>query len=260
MGERTSYTPGTFCWQDLSSPDQDRAKAFYTSLFGWEAFDSPMGDGTVYSMMSLGGRQVCGIAPQAKEQREAGVPPMWNSYISVESADDAVARARELGATPHTDAFDVFEAGRMAVLQDPQGAYVMVWEARQHPGAGLVNAHGAPTWNELASPDLDASATFYGELFGWTTEPVEGMPFPYHMIRTAAGNHNGGIGPIMAPGTPPHWLLYFGTNDLDASLAAAVDHGATTLAGPMDVGMGKIGVVQDPQGAVFALFEGNFDD
>src|SRR3954471_25072689 len=187
MGERTQYTPGTFSWADVTTTDQAAAKEFYSGLFGWEAEDMPVGDGVVYSMMKLGGRNVAAISPQPEQQREAGVPPMWNNYVTVESADDAAARAGELGATVHATPFDVMDAGRMAVVQDPQGAFFMVWETRESIGAELVNAHGALAWNELASPDVDASAQFYGDLFGWGTENIEGGPQRYEMIKNGDG-------------------------------------------------------------------------
>jgi predicted enzyme related to lactoylglutathione lyase len=259
MAERTSYTPGTFCWTDLTTPDQEAAKAFYSPLFGWEAFDAPVGDGVYYSMMSIDGKQVGAIAPQPQQQRDAGVPPVWNSYVKVDSADAALARARELGATVHADAFDVMDSGRMGVIQDPQGAYFLVWEPREHQGANLVNAHGALSWNELASPDLDASSSFYSDLFGWKIAPMEGMPMPYRTIQTAAGNGNGGITGVNPPGTPPHWLVYFGTDDIRGSLATATENGGKVIAGPIDIGQGEIGVVMDPQGAVFALYAGQFE-
>jgi uncharacterized protein len=260
MGERTQYTPGTFSWTDLTTTDQAAAKEFYSALFGWEANDVPVGEGVVYSMMSLGGHSVAAISPQPQQQRDAGAPPLWNSYVTVQSADDAAAKAAELGANLHAPAFDVMDAGRMAVIQDPQGAFFMVWEAKNNIGAGLVNAHGALAWNELASPDVDASEKFYGDLFGWTTDRIEGMGMPYAIIKSAAGKSNGGIRPVMPPGTPPHWLVYFGVDDIDASVATATERGARTLVDTMDIGMGKIAVLQDPQGAVFALFAGEFDD
>lgn len=260
MGERTSYTPGTFSWADLATTDQEAAKEFYTALFGWQANDMPAGEGVVYSMMMLDGKSVAAIAPQPEQQREAGAPPSWNSYITVESADRALERARHLGATVHAPAFDVLEAGRMGVVQDPQGAYFLVWEPKSHIGAGLVNGPGLLSWNELASPDLDGSAGFYRELFEWKTEPFEGMEMPYTTIQTKDGHANGGIRPVMAANEPSHWLVYFGTGDADATLSRATDLGATELVGVTDIGIGKIAVIQDPQGAVFALFAGQFQD
>jgi len=98
MGERTQYSPGTFSWADLTTTDQPAAKTFYGSLFGWEFEDMPVGGGIFYSMAKIGAKDVAAISPQPEQQRDAGVPPVWNSYVTVESADDALERARELGA------------------------------------------------------------------------------------------------------------------------------------------------------------------
>jgi predicted enzyme related to lactoylglutathione lyase len=260
MGERTTYTPGTFSWADLSTTDQDGAKRFYGELFGWEATDNPVGDGVVYSMMSIDGKDAAAISPQPEQQREAGAPPAWNCYITVDSADDALAKARQLGANVHADAFDVMDVGRMGVVQDPQGAYFLVWEPKTHIGASIVNAPGAISWNELASPDPEASGSFYSQLFGWSTEAVEGMDMTYLMIKTAAGTMNGGIRPQM-PGEPPYWLVYFGAQDAEQSASKIKELGGAVLAGPMAVGSwGTIAIARDPQGAVFAVFAGHFDD
>jgi uncharacterized protein len=258
MSERTKYSVGTFSWADLSTPDQDAAKQFYGQLFGWDAVDNPVGDDAVYSMMEIGGKPAAGIGPQPQQQRDAGVPPLWNSYVTVESADDAADRAQKLGATVHAPAFDVMDVGRMAVIQDPQGAFFMVWEPKQHIGASVVNQAGALSWNELATPDIDASANFYGELFGWKYETFEGMPMPYMVIQTADGNSNGGLRGAME-NEPTYWLVYFGTDNIENGMASATDLGADTLVPATDIGMGQIGVLQDPQGAVFALYAGQFD-
>jgi predicted enzyme related to lactoylglutathione lyase len=258
MGERSSYAPGTFCWVDITTGDQDGAKAFYGGLFGWEADDRPVGEGLVYSMMLVDGKAVAAISPQPKSQAEAGVPPMWNSYVSVEDADAVAARAGELGAHVHAPPFDVMDAGRMAVIQDPQGAFVMIWQPKGTLGAQLVNAPGAFSWNELASPDVDGSASFYSELFGWKTAPMEGAPMRY-LVITNGGRSNGGI-TEPPPGAPPHWLVYFAVEEIDAALAKAEELGGTRMAGPIDIGIAKIGVVADPQGAVFALYCGQLED
>ena len=206
-------------------------------------------------MMSRDGKNVAAIAPQPDAQREANVPPIWNSYVSVESADATAARAKELGANVHADPFDVMQAGRMAVIQDPQGAFLMAWEPRENIGATLVNAPGALVWNALASPDLDASSAFYSSLFGWTVAPFEGSPEPYLSIKNGDAN-NGGIRGLAQPGMPPHWMVYFGVEDLDAALAKLGELGGTVHAGPIDIQIAKIAVVADPQGAVFALYAG----
>lgn len=258
MAERTEYAPGTFCWVDLTTPDQAAAKAFYSALFDWQLEDFPVGEGAHYSIARLQGRDVAAIAPQPEQQRQAGVPPAWNSYIAVQSADDSARRAGELGANVHASAFDVMQAGRMAVIQDPQGAFFLLWQPREQKGAGLVNQPGTLVWNELASPDTRASAGFYEELFGWSVEPSLQEGPPYLMI-TNAGRLNGGIRDLEPPGTPPHWLVYFAVEGLEEALARIVALGGATLTGAIDIGRARIAVAADPQGAIFALYDGEVD-
>jgi uncharacterized protein len=257
MGERTEYTPGTFSWADLSTSDPEAAKAFYGGLFGWAADDMPAGEGVVYSMMSLDGKYVAGLGPQPDGQREAGVPPLWNSYVTVESADASAALAADLGGTVHAGPFDVVDAGRMAVITDPQGAFFMIWEKRARIGADLVNAPGALCWNELATTDPAAAGEFYAALLGWQVTPMEDMPMTYFVIMNGEQS-NGGITEL-SPGPPPHWLVYFATEDIDAGLAKVGELGGTKLSGPHDIGIAKFAVVTDPQGAVFALYAGRLD-
>ena len=264
MGERSSYAEGQFCWVDLSTTDQDAAKKFYSELFGWSANDMPVGDdeGTVYSMMSKDGREVCAISAQMPQQREAGVPPTWNNYVWVGNADSVADKAKELGATVHAPPFDITTAGRMAVIQDPQGAFFMLWQPNEHRGAGLVNEVGALTWNELASTDVDGSDSFYSGLFGWGVEDTGRTDPPYRMIRNGE-EFNGGMMPAQAPGMPSFWLPYFGVEDAEASLARIEELGGKRQMGPMEIetpgsGPGHIGVAQDPQGAFFAVYEGGY--
>jgi predicted enzyme related to lactoylglutathione lyase len=257
VGERTGYTPGTFCWADLSTTDQEDAKAFYSGLFGWEAEDAPVGDGMTYSMMRVGGKDVAAIATQPEMQREAGVPPTWNSYVSVESADASAERAGELGATVHAPAFDVMDVGRMSVIQDPQGAFFQVWQPRQHFGASLVNEPGALVWNELNTTDVESASSFYGDLFGWNIAQSETTSEPYLSIKNGDANNGGMRG--APPGMPPTWISYFGTDDVDSALAKVEELGGAKHAGPIDVQIGNIAVVADRQGAVFALFQGQLE-
>jgi uncharacterized protein len=258
MGERAQYTPGTFCWVDLSTTDQEGAKAFYSSLFGWEIEDMPAGEGMIYSMARKNGKYVAAISLQQPQQIEAGVPPTWNSYVSVESADAAADRANELGGNVHAPPFDVLEAGRMTVIQDPQGGFFMAWQPKQMIGAELVNEPGAFCWNELNTTDPDEAAAFYSGLFGWTIEPFEESPEPYLAIKNGDAN-NGGIREVTPPGTPPHWLVYLAIEGIDEGTAKVEELGGTKHAGPIDIQIAKITVVQDPQGAIFALYAGRLD-
>src|SRR5258708_27537526 len=124
MPVRTTYAQGSTNWVDQQPTDQPAAKEFYARLFGWTYDDQPMGEGAVYSMAQLGGEQVAAIAPQSPEMAAAGAPPMWNTYIAVDSVDDAVAKVEAAGGQVAMQPFDIMDAGRMAFVMDPTGAPV----------------------------------------------------------------------------------------------------------------------------------------
>jgi len=265
MGKRSSYVPGTFSWVDLGTTDPDDAKRFYGALFGWDFTDQDAGGGDTYTEAAIDGDAVAGIYSQPDQQRAAGVPPFWFSYVTVESADAAGARTGELGGNVHAEPFDVLEAGRMAVLADPTGAMLGVWEPRGSIGARRVNDPGCLTANELSTNDVAAAIDFYSALFGWRIEPVEtgGGP-PYWLINHdgAAAGQNGGMRELAREqeGVPPHWMPYFTVASADEGIARASDSGGTGLAGPVDIPAGRIAIVRDPQGAIFGIFEGDVDD
>lgn len=259
MGQRTAYTPGTFCWADLSTTDADAARAFYGAVLGWEG-EPAGGEYGGYAVMTVGGDAVAGIAPQGPQQREAGVPPAWLSYVAVTSADETAARATELGGTVVAPPFDVPEAGRMAVIADPQGAVVGLWQAGEMAGARRVNEIGTMTMNQLNTNAPGPARDFHSALFGWEFATVATGAMPYWSI-TNAGSLNGGLMSLdpSAP-APPHWLVYFTVEDLDGADALIVDGGGAVVVPPMSVPAGRFLVAHDPQYAFFALFEGDVDD
>ena len=254
MGERTRYEEGTFCWTDLGTFDADSAKAFYTALFGWQPEDVPIGEGRSYTMLHVDGRAVCALY----EQQAEGAPPAWLSYVSVADADDAARRARELGAGVISEPFDVMEVGRMAVLTDPQGAAFALWQAGSSFGAELVNDPGAMCLNQLNTPEPEDAKRFYGELLGWRTE-FSGTDAQDYWGIFNGDALAGGMMPLPAEAAPPHWLVYFTTADLDDSVGQVGERGGRVLVPPMTIESGRVAVAQDPQGAVFGLFEGEVD-
>ncbi len=177
--------------------------------------------------------------------------------MTVASVDDSAARAAELGATVAAEPFDVMDVGRMAVIIDPVGAALCLWEPRSNIGATLVNTPGSMTWNDLITPDPEASSTFYGDLFGWTTEEMEGGQ-GYRVISNGE-RANGGMQPAAGP-MPPNWMPYFGHEDVDRLVGEIEGLGGQVLNGPMQLPTGRIAVIGDPQGAVFAVFTGPYDD
>lgn len=262
MGKRERYEPGTFCWVDLATTDPAGAKAFYGALFGWEAEDMPAGETGTYTMLRLDGDDVCGLYELDRERREAGVPAHWLSCVSVESADAAARRARELGGEVYGEAFDVLDSGRMAIIADPTGGTLAAWEPRAHPGAARVNDVGCLTLNELQTREPRAAAAFYSELFDWETETAEENGEPVYVSIKNAGSLNGGIMPMDGQdgGAPSAWVPYFTVRSCDGAAERIRELGGAIIAGPLDVPAGRIAVARDPQGAVFAVFEGETDD
>jgi len=138
---------GSPAWVDLATTDPGNARDFYTGLFGWDVEDADAGGGAVYTLCRLDGAVVCGLFEMPEAMRATGVPPNWTSYVTVEDAGAAAARAAALGGTVVDDAFDVLDAGRMAVLQDPLGAVFAVWQPRARIGADRVNDVGCLCMN-----------------------------------------------------------------------------------------------------------------
>ena len=255
MGKRERYEPGTFCWLDLSTSDAAGAKAFYGGLFGWEFEDTEVPGGGVYTMCRVGGDDVAAIVQQDEH------PAHWNNYVSVASADETSATAKQLGAQMIEEPFDVMSAGRMALLADPEGAALCMWEPREHFGAGRVNDPGCLTLNQLNTHYPERVAGFYGDLFGWEISQVSDEP-AYWGINNK-GWLNGGIMelPEEAGEAPPHWFPYFVSEDVEAATERIEELGGTVVVPPMTTSPeGRILVATDPQGASFGLFEGRTDD
>ncbi len=253
MPTRDSYAQGTPNWVDLQTTDQAAAKAFYAGVFGWSYDDQPMEGDAVYSIARIGAESVAAIAPQSPELAAAGAPPMWNTYLAVDSADEASAKVGPAGGTVAMEPFDVMDAGRMAFVLDPSGAAVALWQAGQHIGSTLVNEPGTVVWNELIT-DNPAAVTFYEQVLGMTTATAEMGGNKYTMFQVA-GKEVGGMIPPQMEGVPNHWHVYFAVADTDASAAKITELGGSVMVPPFDTPIGKMAVVTDPQGAVFSLFQ-----
>lgn len=153
-----------------------------------------MGPNGVYTMFLLNGRTAAAAYTMGAEERSQGVPPHWNLYVCVSRADDTVKKAGQLGAKILAPAFDVMEFGRMAVIQDPTGAVFLVWQPKQHPGAGVVGDAGAFCWADLNTPDPPRAKQFYEQLFGWSLTVGQNDPSGYLHIKNGE-KFIGGIPP-----------------------------------------------------------------
>lgn len=245
MAERTSYEPGTPSWVDLGSPDTGAAAQFYGGLFGWTAEMDPRPEAGGYGLFTLRGKNVAGLGPQMNPDG----PPYWQVYVSVADADATVGKVTAAGGAVVMGPIDVFDLGRMAVLQDAVGSFVSIWQPKAHVGAELVNEPGTFTWNELATSDLAAARRFYESVFGWevTTESGDNAAIFTVGGRAVCGAHTAG------PGEFPAWSVWFSVEDCDAATAQVGEGGGTVLMPPTDMDFGRGAVVADPHGAVFGI-------
>jgi predicted enzyme related to lactoylglutathione lyase len=247
VGEVSEYPDGTFCWVDLATTNLAAAKRFYGRLHGWEFQDM----GPTYALCRTDGHAVTGIYAQP-DLGETG--PQWNNYIAVADADATVRKAAELGATTVEQPFDVNGDGRTAVIRDPSGALVALWQPGSHPGAGLVNEPGSLTWNDLVTREMDAAKAFYTVLFEWTAEDAEGGEYT---TWTRGPLLIGGMQRIRPerPELKPHWLPYFVVRNADEATAAVTEGGGEIVVPPRDVPAGRFAVIRDPAGVASAIFE-----
>jgi predicted enzyme related to lactoylglutathione lyase len=273
MPERDGYIPGVPCWVDTSQPDPEAAAGFYGDLFGWELEDlmPPDADGN-YFFARIRGKDVAAISSIPE-----GAPRMatWNTYVAVESADETASKVGDAGGTTVMEPFDVFDAGRMAVFSDPEGAVFCVWQAKKNKGLQIVNEHGSLNFNVLNTGDVKGAKSFYGSVFGWKTLELDGgaemwtLPgygdelerdnpdlreltveqgAPEDFVNVVAAIQPIGDDP---PDTPPHWGVTFAVDDADAIADKAAELGGKVVAPPFDAPWVRMTVISDPQGAIF---------
>jgi len=252
------HAPGSFCWMELRTTDQDAGKQFYSSLFGWEVMDIPMGPAGVYTIFRLQGKD-CAAACTVKEHE----PPNWAIYIATDNVDESTGRVTELGGKVLMEPFDVPPSGRMSVVLDPSNVCFCLWQANLTAGIGILNENNAFCWADLNTPDRAGAKEFYSGMFGWTfvtgkdaTGKEKDESGYWHIMN--GGHGIGGVPPVeyQPRGVPPHWLLYYQVADCRAMTAKAKELGARVLMEPTTIeGQLMFSVVADPQGAAFALFQ-----
>jgi uncharacterized protein len=276
--ERDGYPAGVPCWVDTAQPDPEAAVRFYGDLFGWE-FVNRMPDGAdgQYFIAQLRGRDVAAVGSQPEH---APPIPAWNTYVWVDSADDTAAGVTAAGGKVLVEPFDVFDAGRMAVLSDPSGAVFCVWQANAHSGAQLVNEPGTWNFSGLNTRDPEGAKAFYGAVFGWEADAVdlgEGESTMWTLPgygdyleqrdpdlrrRMAADGAPAGFEDAVAwlmrmssdqfpDDVPPHWSTTFAVADADGIANRAAELGGKVLVPPFDAPFVRMTVLSDPQGATF---------
>ncbi len=262
MPEVTSHAPGAPSWAELDTTDEMGALSFYAALFGWEDDPQEITPGWFYHMQRLNGLEAASIYRQSDEEQEQNIPSHWNLYFTVTSVDETAESVKQNGGTVVFGPMDVFEAGRMAFCQDPQGAFFAIWQANRHIGCRVKGDVGAMCWAELMTTNRNDAIEFYIKVLGMEPGEVAGN-MQYSMLR-AGGTEVCGTMEITEdmPPMPPHWTVYFAVADIEASVAKAKSLGATIYVPPQDIVkeegdpvVGRFAALADPQGAVFSILQ-----
>jgi predicted enzyme related to lactoylglutathione lyase len=257
MSERTSYTPGTPSWVELSgTPDIEASEAFYRELFGWEMPEQPnsvqLGG---YRRAKLNGKDVAGVSPKMDDSQ----PTVWATYISVDDAAATMAKVGEAGGQAIVEPMDVMGMGHMAVFSDPTGAVCGIWQPGTFAGAEVVNEYGSWGWNELSTRDTAAAKQFYGAVFGWGFEDEESPRAGTYTVWKSGEAMVGGMLDMNAVGipaeVPPNWLTYFMVENTDAAVEKVKAGGGSIMMEPIEIPVGRFAVATDQFGAAFALMQ-----
>ena len=250
-----NFELGAPSWAEIGSTDVAGTKAFYGALFGWTVEDlGPEAGG--YGFIRKDGKQVAGIGPATDPERGTS----WAIYFATDDADATTAKVEANGGKVVMPPGDVMDAGRMAVLQDPAGAYFSIWQAGNHRGAEILGSHGAMNWVELLTSDIAGAKAFYPAVFPVTTKDMDmGGGITYTTIQAGGADVAGAMAapPEMAA-VPSHWSIYFGVDDCWASADQAIELGATELMRD-DAPPGRLAILMDPQGGKFCMIQPNPD-
>jgi hypothetical protein len=253
MAEAKTAIVNKPAWVDLSTSDPSGARDFYAKVFGWKVEVSPDPQYGGYAMATIGGKDVAGIGP--KQSPEG--PSAWMVYIGTKDADELGKKVQAAGGNVIAPAFDVGDQGKMAVYQDPSGAFISAWQPTQMGGfqSGAANTFG---WAELSSRDLGKAIPFYKKVFGWGEKKSEmGQGGEYTEFLSGGESIAGAMdmNPMVPAEMPSYWLVYFNVDDVDKAFQKAKGAGAQEMMAPQDFPGGRFAIISDPQGAAFGLLQ-----
>lgn len=249
------HPPGNVTWIDLASGDPEGSRRFYGSLFDW-TFDIGGAETGHYAMCKLGGKNVAGLGgkPPGVE-----MPTAWTPYLAVADLDATLARVTEAGGAIAMPVMDIMDQGRMAVITDPTGGALGLWQAKLHNGMQRVAEPGSFAWTELNTRDMKRAAEFFTKVFGYTAKKLEGG-----MEYTTLHRGDDTIAGLLQMDknwpaeVPPHWMVYFAVDDVDRTLEKVKSLGGKVCVPPFDSPYGRISVIEDPQGGMVSLIKTTF--
>lgn len=243
---------GAPTWIDLTTSDVERAKNFYQAVFGW-TYDVGGPEYGGYVTASVGGRVVAGLM---QKDPQWDMPDVWATYLHTDDVDATLAAADTAGGSNCGGVMEVPQKGRMAIVTDPAGGIVGVWQPAGHAGYEAFGEAGAPAYHQLTTRDYGAALRFYRDVFGWQTETVSDTD----EFRYSTANFDGealiGVmdGSAFIPeDVPSAWTCFFGAADVDKTIEMIIENGGAVVRAAEDTPYGRLAAVADPTGALFNL-------
>lgn len=279
--EITTHPLGSISFVDLAAAEPEKQGRFYAEVLGWEQLTLP---GGAYTMFTSSGLPVAGMLP-IRQPSDLGT--QWSTYVTVADVDGICGQAEALNGAVLQAPFELAGAGRVAMIADPSGAAICVFEGWTDGGFKLFDEPGAPCWFEAMSTDARAALGFYEELFGWTATRMEGVGIDYWTcsLRSPPGRGSDddasvavgddasvavgddasrpsqGFAGIMqypagASTGMSSWQVSFAIHThIDSFIDRATELGAQVAAGPTDTTFGAGAIMLDPAGARFGAFD-----
>ena len=244
-----TFAEGTPCWVDLATADPGRARDFYGALFGWTFADQGEDMGN-YLMCSKDGATVAGMGPLQVPE----MPSAWTIYLSVNDVAAAVEKVTAAGGQVVAPPMEIPGSGHMAIVTDPTGGVVGLWQKTSFAGMEAMGSHGSPCWFEENSWEAERARDFFVGLFGLEVQKMEGAEY---WTLHEGGRPRYGMLQMTKDweGMPPHWMPYFAVESADEAATAVAEHGGKAMHGPFDTPFGRIVVCTDPTGAAFSLVQ-----
>lgn len=249
MPTRDTAPLGAPIWIDLSSSDIDRAQEFYGTVFGW-TFETAGPDYGGYINASVDGKPVAGL------MANMDAPDGWTTYFHTADIQATVSSAIAAGGTSCLQPMEVKEKGWMAMGADPSGAMFGLWQPTGHRGFEVIGEPGAPAWHQLTTRGFAKAVDFYCQMLDWTTA-VESDTDEFRYTN-AIFNGEPLLGlmdgdAFLPEGVPSHWIVFFGTDDVDKTLQVITDQGGSVVRPAEDTPYGRLAAATDPTGAPFNL-------
>lgn len=254
MPQPDNSVPGAPIWIDLMTTDPERAEEFYGELFGWTA-DSLGDEYGGYIEFRKSGNDVAGAM---RSQPDTGPPNVWSLYLMTENAESTAEATKAAGGQVLVAPMQVSDFGSMVVVLDSAGAAVGGWQPGKHRGFQVIGEPGTPSWFELLTRDYVAAVDFYKQVFQWDAH-VAGDTDEFRYTTLGSGNsQRAGImdaAAFLPEDVPPHWSVYFGTDDTDAALRRIENLGGSVILPAETTPYGRMAQVSDPMGAMFKLVD-----